>query len=557
MKRIFWLNLLLAFLLVHPIFTVEVDRSELTSNLDETIRFQNYEGPIGKFETAEQIRSIGTYLVDQIGREDDGRLKAGTATYFDKYRLTHIPPVFGDPGRGADILEILPDAQVDHIDNLRRILSAYLEVAYGYSSTDAYTLGIFTTLYNAVHRGAFERFQSRYRGAVVSLLEPEKTGIALSYTQWPGGTQLVIPLAVDTPPGQLSAVPADELASPEVVETLRDQEDRGIEERQQVTDLIDRSVEQERDQIQAQRETARQQDQQSAEGTEQQPGPSQQDPESSPASDPAPEDQQVSTSSSEDVQSAREDSQVTTQQSEEASPSTADQGSENDTVEAPQTPSEQPQEAVEQSSRPSEEQLAQREEELQQAQERSDEIREETARDIQETQQPAVTLSPKPVIFADTNLQDGMIISRFQRIDANSGDIITPGPESSFIGRKLLDIPQGLLGVVFEDDVAHLSLVAKDSFQISTISEEQLSPYSDVLFDRNLGRIFAVVLNEGDWYIGQFDPGLQLTSISVLAVRQETSLVIEGDVLLVSRKDGKIARLAITDLKISAGQGEQ
>jgi hypothetical protein len=49
MKRIFWLNLLLAFLLVHPIFTVEVDRSELTSNLDETIRFQNYEGPIGKF----------------------------------------------------------------------------------------------------------------------------------------------------------------------------------------------------------------------------------------------------------------------------------------------------------------------------------------------------------------------------------------------------------------------------------------------------------------------------------------------------------------------------
>lgn len=547
MKKL-WLLLGFLGVLGAPVISLEVDEEELTSSLDRTIQFENYAGPVDKFETAQEIRSIGTAFVNQLGRTEDGRLAAGNAGYFGKYRLFHIPPVPGQPGRGADILELLPNAQVDHIDNLRRILSAYLESAYGYSPEDAQTLGVFVTLYNAIHRGAYPRFQERYNGEVMGILRPEHLGIALSYREWPGATQLVIPLAVDSPPGQLSTVPADELASPEVVETLRDQPDRGIEERQQVVDLIDRSVEQETDQIQEQRRIL--------ESTQQEPAqPAEETPGSEPSA--ASEDARSPAQTPGDAAQPRETPEAQSPSSPEQQPQT---DSPADSPAAPEvTPSEQPSEESpepETQTPVTQEQLDQREEELRQAQERSDEIRQETAQDIADLEQPARQVPPVPVVFSDTRMVDGSLRSRYSILDANTGETMHRGLDTEFLGRRLVSTPAGYLGLSLSGDFARLLLVNLEEGQVVQESENIIYTYSDLAYHQEGAVLYAVVYRDGDWYVGGFDEALSLQMISVVTVRPETSLIIKDSVLLVSRKDGRISRLLLDDLRVNSPSGE-
>ena len=81
--------------------------------------------------------------------------------------------VFGVGNKEADILFIGKDATVDHIKNLRRIISAYLSSAYGYSEKDADTLAVFITVYNAVYRGQYDVYNSKYKAVVVKNLSQD------------------------------------------------------------------------------------------------------------------------------------------------------------------------------------------------------------------------------------------------------------------------------------------------------------------------------------------------------------------------------------------------
>src|SRR5690606_11216403 len=132
-----------------------------------------------------------------------------------------------------------------HVDNIRRIISGYLIEAFGYSRADADTLSFFATIYNAVHRGALGHFTGRYSTKVLAVLAQAKVGLSLVYSEWPGNTQVVIPLSAQAGSGVISSVSAAELADPQVIENLRDSDGDGIEQRQDIADLIDRSVEQE------------------------------------------------------------------------------------------------------------------------------------------------------------------------------------------------------------------------------------------------------------------------------------------------------------------------
>src|SRR5512136_2674994 len=102
-----------------------VDTGELKSGAKK-IEFLNYAGVHTVVETAEQIRSIGRGLADGVSA---GNVPARWQT---KYSVFHVPSVAGQKPFGADIFSIDPDARIDHIDNVRRVVSAYLMQLYGY-----------------------------------------------------------------------------------------------------------------------------------------------------------------------------------------------------------------------------------------------------------------------------------------------------------------------------------------------------------------------------------------------------------------------------------------
>ena len=246
--RLFTIGLLF---LAGYLFALEVDIVELES-VTNTINFVNFTGVQSEdTDTIASIRGIGESLAVDIG-------STASIVYNQKYRITHLLPS-EDGRRGVDLFELLPAARVDHIDNLRRIISAYLEGRYAYSADDARLLGTLITVYNAVHRGNVELFRRRYTTELDPLLGEQKAGLSLLYSEWPGASQVIIPIAADATAGELSSVPADELLDEAVEETLRDASDLGLEDRMEAADLIDRTVDEERSQIEeAQRDLIQQ-----------------------------------------------------------------------------------------------------------------------------------------------------------------------------------------------------------------------------------------------------------------------------------------------------------
>ncbi len=167
-----------------------------------------------------------------------GAVRAGaTNRYFAVHSMSA-----GDGERlDADVFGLGVDAGVDHIQNLRLILQGYLEGAYDYASGDAALLAEFITIYNAVYRGNGDYFTSRYRKGVLDELTVEKAGLSIRFDEWPGQALIVIPLAF-AKPGSLSAVDTSSITEEKVVDEMRKDGDRGVEQRKEMVALKEREA---------------------------------------------------------------------------------------------------------------------------------------------------------------------------------------------------------------------------------------------------------------------------------------------------------------------------
>ena len=211
----------------------QVDRPELNSVDFSAVDFRNYEGPHQKIDSIAEIRGIGFSLA----RRDEG----GEGRYFSKYRLLHLVDSQNTGLLDADVLILEAGAGVDHIDNLRRILAAYLEDAYEYSPEEAEVFSRFITYYNAVYRGRKDVISEKYTPLVNQFLTPERIGLSTRYEEWPGKSQILIPLT-----GRKGdALETDTLTDSEVVESLRERDDRGVDERKEITELKEKEIQEE------------------------------------------------------------------------------------------------------------------------------------------------------------------------------------------------------------------------------------------------------------------------------------------------------------------------
>ena len=198
-------------------FALEVDENELKSTgTIDTVVFVNYTGPHAKIDSLNSIKKIGSDLGTVIAADPEKMTNTGAA---NKYSVIHAIDPSESGKLDADILLIGPNATVDHIKNLRYIIASYLSSAYGYSEQDAETVAVFVTVYNAVYRGNTEYFAKKYKNIVNSNLTADKCGLALNYKDWPGKSQIVIPL-YDVK-GGLSSVDTSVISDKEVVKHMQ------------------------------------------------------------------------------------------------------------------------------------------------------------------------------------------------------------------------------------------------------------------------------------------------------------------------------------------------
>jgi hypothetical protein len=211
-----------------------VDVNELKSA--QKIQFVDYAGPVNVFQTDLDIRGIGVDLARQV-------LKGlPVASWLTRYSAIHAVDTAEPDKLSADIISLDKDARIDRIDNVRRVTSAYLSTLYKYPQKDSDLLALFVSYYNAVSRGKLEYFSGKYKSVVLSHLEREKVGISTKYFEWPGKTQLVIPLNENATRDIFGALNSSEISGKAVIDQLKTQDNKGIPERTAITDLKQQEV---------------------------------------------------------------------------------------------------------------------------------------------------------------------------------------------------------------------------------------------------------------------------------------------------------------------------
>jgi hypothetical protein len=221
--------LVLATLCALPVPAVDVAEEELRGA--SPIEFVNFEGVRLRRHTPEDIRGIGLFLAEEL---ETGNTEP---RYARRYSLLHLYDEAQSDRLGADIISIERAARVDHIATIRYLLSGYLQRYYGYSRENADLLALFTTYYNAVHRGDMAYFGSMYQSVVVDALAADRAGLAVRYDEWAGRTQILIPLTDRAARRQPGALDTSALTDRAVTEELQRREDRGVEERREMIEL--------------------------------------------------------------------------------------------------------------------------------------------------------------------------------------------------------------------------------------------------------------------------------------------------------------------------------
>jgi len=216
--------------------SLEVDRNEVAAaEIGNAIEFVNYTGPYSVISTAEEISGIGTSLGTAAAGISSG--SGGSVGEADRYSVIHAVDPSVTTGFDADILVLGKDVGVDHIDNLRRIIAAYLSAAYGYSRKDSATLATFITVYNAVYRGKMDIFTGRYKKVVTGNLSAEKAGLSVLYSEWPGRSQIVIPLSEARLAGTVSTIDTTTLTDKSVVGKMKEEPGSGVDTRKDMVEL--------------------------------------------------------------------------------------------------------------------------------------------------------------------------------------------------------------------------------------------------------------------------------------------------------------------------------
>jgi len=485
---------------------IKVDRDELASIGDQSIKFINYVGPYEFINTLDQIRGIGRILGDGINPSESGEVSVG-----GKYRVLHIVSPGMEEGLDADIFIIEAGAAVDHINNLRTIIAGYLETSYGFSGRDAYLLAEFVTYYNAVYRGDLRMVQERYKPPVADALTQEKIGLDTHYSNWPGKTQILIPLRTGAAPAGDSAPVVDTgaISDDQVIEEMRKEEDMGIESRQDMVELREDEIDKDQAQLDNRREEADKQEQ----------------------------------AVNEELGAITEKEQA----GEELTPA----------EEEAKAALEEEQAAVEEEQTAIEEEQTQIDKRTEEVLDMRDDISEDKNKQLEDTAaEDTFTSAPQitPVWFLMVDEQgDGIPYGRVVMYNLEDGKRMAVSGVTAVRGRTLAVLPDSLLVIAGKsggNSKVRLMLLDQDTLETQKEGSNDVFPGS--LMTVKGSDIYLVTTENGEWRLGKFNTSLERTAVSELAVEPWTSITFDGSSLFVQGAAGEILKLSASTLKEEA-----
>lgn len=528
MKKITCL-LLISLLSISSIFSLEVDKNELNTTGNEIIEFINYTGPHKVIDSAQAIKEIGSDLGKDISLS-----VSSTNGSNEKYYVVHSVTSKSKDQLDADIIYIGSSATVDHVDNLRRIISGYLQSAYNYSEKDANTLAVFITVYNAVYRGKLDTFKSKYTEDVVKNLSSENCGLSTNYKDWPGKSEIVIPL-FDVKNGGLSTVDTSVIADSKVVDSMQEDEDRNIDSRKDMVDLKEREADESSEKAQeAQKEAV--------------------------------QEQKVLNETKKEAEEAKKEAEEAKKEAEEAKKV----AEENPNDKKAQETAKEAEKKAEEATAKAEEKQQQVEEQqkktddakeaAKEAQEIADKKQNEAQTERKEIAQDQQEIQQEKIAEAKANTEYGIIIvdeenllSRLVKFNSDNGEIIRKSPVAVIRNRTIFEVGSegseqfiSVAGDNAGNGTIKLVLMDQDNMEITRESNETLSEDSVLVKDGD--DYYCVIDDNGKWVVAKYNAELSLRYKSSIAVKSSTPITITKSGVVVTDSTGQLMLLSKTDL---------
>ena len=580
-KSSFFISILLAGTFA---FALDVNQTELRSvGTDDTIKFTNYEGPQSVINSAESIRGIGSSLGQVISRSPETEQ---TVSPGGLYSVIHAIDISDNKGLDADIILINKGASVDHIDNVRRILTGYLMAGYNYSRKDAETLAVFITVYNAVYRNNLDAYTARYKAVVLKYLTKESCGLSTRWSDWAGNTQIVIPLYDVN--GGLSTVETSVISDNTVISSMQEEADKGIDSRKDMVDIKEREAENAEKAAQEAAQTAALAQQDAQDKAKEAKNASDTAAQSQKDADKADKDAQDAQSKADDAQSKADEAKAKSDENpdDKALKDKADEAQKaadeaQKSADEAQKAADEAQKAADEAQKSADEAQKAADEAQKAADEANATASEEQAladKKLSEAQNERVNIAKDQQTLinesSDTvskNTVAGLIIKDAQeglyaivKVDADSGKVAKESPVGVIRGRNIyavsgvdlqmddesIDTSVFYLAVCGQNKgngTVKLCLIDNTKLEIQKESEETLAENTVLIKD---GDDYYCIVVQGESYtLAKFDKNLKLLLKSDADLDPATPVVITEKGIVVTSSAGSVLLLSLSNLK--------
>ncbi len=558
---------ILAGLSLSAVSAIGVDRNEIESANNGDVVFRNYSGPHDVINTIAEIRAIGSGLGKQVA---DNPNKIGTIGQTNRYAVIHAIDPTTKEKFDADIFIIGRGATVDHIRNLRRIIGAYLEEAYGYSQKDADTIATFVTVYNAVYRSNLDYFKTKYKDIVTSQLSASIAGLSTNYEEWPGKTQIVIPLSDLN--GGLSTVDTSLISDKGVIESMQGEDDKGIDDRKDMVDLKEREADNAQEKAD---EAQKKADEEKARLAEEQRKKAEADAAAAKAkadadkkkaeADKAKADADKKKAEADEAKAkadankndadaqkkaeeAKKDSDAAQKEADNAQKE-ADSAQKN-ADDAQKAADEQSQKTDEQSQNADNAQKAADEQQAKADQKRDEaqDERELIAKDQKELMESQRNTEAN-VMYGLKNVDDAGVTSQIIKMNPQDGTVTKESPVSVIRARTVYEEDKNFIAVAgtnIGNGAVRLVQIDKKNLEIAAESAEKLSEFS-VLVEQG-GNYFCTIQDGSDFYVGKFNSNVEKLMQSNVKVKAATPITITNAGIMVTDSNGQPIILDPTNL---------
>lgn len=525
MKRFVLFSML--FLAFFGLNALEVNQPELESVGKDTIEFINYTGPHTVINTKDEISGIGSALGEKVAPNVANNYATGDN---NKYYVIHAVDSSVTTGLDADILILGKNANVDHIKNLRSIISSYLVSAYGYSKEDADTLAVFITVYNAVYRNDLDTYKSKYKEVVTKNLTKENCGISVNYKDWPGNTQLVIPL-LNPVDGGLSTIDTTIISDSTVIESMQEEDERGVDERKNLVDIKEREADVAQEEAkEAQKE--------------------------------ATVAKQEVTQAKEELKKVEEEKQIVEKELEEAK----EELEKNPTDSRVQEAVKEAEKKVEEAEEKVEEAVAKVEEKVEEAEKKAEEAKEAQSfadKKLTEAQtERSEIATDQQKNIADAKAEEKMIttyglqlvdnsnlLSKLVFLDVETGKIVKSSPVQVIRNRSIVSTGNGfaaIAGDTGENQAIRLVILDSENLEIVSQTEEDVAPNAVLVSADNY--LYTVVKSTSGYVVAKYSNDLRLQAKSTLKVMETTPITVTDKGIVVTDSYGAVKLLSKSDL---------